>query len=165
MRDRKSKKFKELLLQYEAMTNREKATTRFFFVELMPHAKNFADWSVIFSYGDDSVRKDALLKMVENVIHGQSRSEIRLNILELFIVIDNADKDEVLKRYLARFHKEEDFLFVLDVADWDNYKFTRFVNKEAKKYGFDLDFFDGEDERIAKLDELLKQSSFNPPSW
>ena len=165
MRERKTKKFSELLLQYEAMTNREKAETRFFFVKLMPQAKNFSDWTVIYSYGDDSVRKDALWKMKENAIHGLSRSEIKLNILELFLVIDSFDKDGILKRYLERYHKAEDFLFVLDETDSDNYQFTKFVYQEAKKYGFNIDIFEGEDERIAKRSELLKESTFNPPSW
>lgn len=131
----------------------------------MPQAKNFSDWTVIYSYGDDSVRKDALWKMKENAIRGLSRSEIKLNILELFLVIDNADTDEILKRYLARFHKEEDFLFVLDVADWDNYELKKYIDNEMKKYGISVDVFEGEDERLANLDRLILSSKFNPPSW
>jgi len=165
MRQRKTKKFNELLLQYEAMTKRKRAETRFFFEKLMPHAQNFSDWTAIYTYGDDTVRKDALWKMKENAIHGTSREEIQLNILELFLVIDSADKEDILKRYLERFHKEQDFLFVLDETDVDNYMFTEFVYQESEKYGYDIDFLEGEDERIAKRFELLKESTFNPPSW
>jgi len=165
MRERKTKKFRELLSQYEAMTNREKANTRFFFTDLMPSAQNFSDWTVIYHYGGDTVRKDALRKMKLNAICGRSRSEIQLNILELFLVIDEADKEEILKRYLVRFHKKQDFLFVLDESDWDNYKFREYVDAEAKGYGIDINFFEGEDERQKKIDELMRLSTFNPPSW
>ena len=165
MRERKTKRFRELLAQYESMTNREKVKSRFFFKKLMPNAKNFVDWTVIYSYGGDSVRKDALLKMIENAICGLSRSEIQLNILELFIVIDSADKDGVLKRYLKRFHKEQDFLFVLDEADRDDDAFRKYVNEEMEKYGVVVNPFYGLDERIEKNEELLRQSTFDPPAW
>lgn len=165
MRERKTKRFRELLAQYESMTRRKKASTCFFFTDLMPNAKNFADWTVIYRYGGDTVRKDALWKMKLNAICGRSRSEIQLNILELFLVIDEADKEEILKRYLLRFHQKQDFLFVLDESDWDNYKFREYVDAEAKEYGIDIDFFEGEDKRLKKLDELMKLSTFNPPAW
>ena len=165
MRERKTKKFKKLLSQYEAMTNREKAETRFFFTDLMPNAQNFSDWTSIYHYGGDTVRKHALQRMKDNAICGRSRSEIQLNIMELFLVIDEADKETILKRYLVRFHQKQDFLFVLDESDWDNYKFREYVDAEAKEYGININFFKGENKRLKKLDELMKLSTFNPPSW
>lgn len=165
MRERKTKKFRELLLQYEAMTNREKANTRFFFTELMPKAKSFSDWTVIFHYGGDTVRKDALWKMKLNAIRGKSREEIQLNILELFIVLDSADQADILKRYLRRFHKEQDFLFVMDEVDWTDYAFRNYINDEMEKYDIHVDPFKGKNERLRMRKKLLKKSTFNPPSW
>lgn len=164
MRTRTTKKFAELLTQYEAMTNCGNAKTSFFFTKLQPNAKNFTDWSVIYNYGDASVRKDALLKMKGNVIRGLSRSEIQLNILELLIVIDNDDKREVLKRYLKRFHKEQDFLFVFDIGDWNDSVLMKYIDNEMKKYGIDVDASVGSEERMVVLDRLILSSKFYPIS-
>lgn len=159
--NRHTRLFENLLQKYEKKQPNSKRKNNFFLGRLLPNAKSFSDWTVIFDLGDDSVRKDALREMKKYAISGKSREEIQLNILELWLVIDNADKDEILQKYLERYHEAEDFLFALDETDSNNYSFNDFIYQEAKRYGFNISVLDGIDERIAKRHKLLERSTFN----
>lgn len=159
--NRHTRLFEKLLRKYEEKQPNSKRKNNFFLRRLLPNAKSFSDWTVIFDLGDDSVRKDALGEMKKYAISGKSREEIQLNILELWLVIDNADKDEILQKYLERYHEAEDFLFARDETDPNNYSFNDFIYQEAKRYGFNISVLDGIDERI-KRHKLLERSTFNP---
>ena len=80
---RLSKKFSELLLQYKAASRRAKSEI---FQKMKKNATNFADWTMIYQYGDDTIRKDAQRKMEKLVLSGKTAADIQLNILELFLM-------------------------------------------------------------------------------
>jgi len=163
--ERCSKLFMNLLSKYKGKQNYSKRKNNFFSYRLMYNAKNFAEWAKIYELGDSSIRKDALRKMEELVICKSSREETKMNILAIFLVIDDADKDSIMRNYLMEFHEEEDFLFAIDETNVNHYGFIDFIYEEAERSGFHIDVMHGEMERRRRNAVLLRQSGFDPKSW
>ena len=152
---RKTKEFNKLLLQYKAtpIVSRSKI-----FWEMMRKAKSFSDWTAIYQYGDDSIRKDAQREMEKLVLKGRKKTDVQLNILELFMVIDESDKDEILRKYLEKHHQKDDILFVLSCAGDSDLWSELFAEVQ--------DYYDDYDELERELstyrESLLQESTFNP---
>ena len=154
---RNSKKFHSLLLQYEA-TSIAKRTSIFW--NMKKEAKTFADWSSIYQYAGDSIRKDAQREMERLVLRGSTVFDIQLNILELFIIIDQEDKCRILERYLKKHHDKDDLLFV---ASLDDEQGLDTLNKLAKYYKRLYNVNKGIYARRRKSYKMLEEfSTFNP---
>lgn len=158
---RYSKKFSELLLQYKAVSHKTKSEI---FQKMKRNAKNFADWTMIYQYGDSSVRKDAQRRMEKLVLEGKTTSDIQLNMLELFMVIDTADKDGILEKYLKKHHEKDDYLFVACECDWEYGTLGLVALENLENYykspGFIQVGINAKEKRNQKL--LEKKSTFNP---
>lgn len=157
---RNSKKFHELLLQYEA-TSISKRTPIFW--EMKDNARTFADWAAIYQYGGDSIRKDAQREMERLVLKDNKVSDIQMNILELFLVIDETDKDKILRKYIKKWHTKDDLLFALENADWEYGNLEgEMVRKLGKFYKRPGNINRGLDARHKRSHKLLEKSTFNP---
>ena len=161
---RHSKKFNELLLQYEATPLLSGRKSEIFW-RMMRAARTFSDWASIYQYADSSIRKDAQREMETKVLRGKSVFDIQLNILELFLIIDKSDKDEILRRYLKKHHEKDDLLFVLEMADSGESSHlamdvTERLGKLYKRFG---NIHRGLKARCRKSWAMLeKYSTFNP---
>lgn len=157
---RNSKKFYELLLQYEAASIRRRTPI---FWEMEKEAKTFSDWTSVYQYAGDSIRKDAQRQMEKLVLRGNKASNIQLNILELFLIIDQGDKDEILRKYLRKYHKKDDLLFALENTDWDYSDLKGDVMKELEKFYVKPGNINrGLEARHKRSLKLLEKSTFNP---
>lgn len=160
---RKTEEFNKLLLRYEAASLASPLKSDIFW-RMREKAKSFSDWTAIYQYGDSSIRKDAQREMEKLVLKGDEMSDIQLNILELFMIIDQGDKDEILRKYLKKFHKKDDLLFVLECSedcDDDNFSFEIW-EKVAKFYKRLGDVNRGLKARCERSRKLLERSTFNP---
>lgn len=160
---RKTEEFNKLLLRYEAASLASPLKSDIFW-RMREKAKSFSDWTAIFQYGDSSIRKDAQREMERLVLKGNDRSDIQLNILELFMVIDQGDKDEILRKYLKKFHEKDDLLFVLECADDGEEGYLamqtrRKLERIYKRFG---DLNRGLEARYKRSHKLLERSTFNP---
>lgn len=157
---RNSKKFYELLLQYEA-TSIAKRTPIFW--KMKNNARTFADWTAIYQYADDSIRTDAQQEMKTKVLKGKNLSDIQLNILELFMIIDESDKDAILTKYLKKYHKKDDLLFALELCYWDYGSLKgEVIGKLGKFYKHFGNINRGLESRYKRSQKLLEKSTFNP---
>ena len=144
---RKTKKFNELLLRYEAtpITSRSRI-----FWEMKRKAKSFSDWATVYQYGGDDVEK--------LVLRGRKKNDVRLNIWELFLIIDQSDQQEVLEKYLKKHHQKEDFVFALSCADEEDVRSSLYA--ELQPYYEDFD--DLERDLNECWASLYQESTFNP---
>ena len=158
---RNSKRFHELLLQYEA-TSVGKRTQIFW--EMKSKAKTFADWDAVYQYAGSSLRKDAQREMERLVLKGDTTSDIQLNILELFMIIDEADKSAILSMYVKKHHGKDDLLFALSEADWseDGLLVVELWNKLEAFYKASDGIKRGLNARHKRSKKLLEKSTFNP---
>ena len=161
---RRTKKFNEILLQYEATSFSSPRKSKLF-GEMRKKAKSFSDWASVYQYAGDSIRKDAQREMERLVLRGKYASHVQLNILELFLIIDQSDKDEILRRYIKKYHKKDDLLFALSEASWgDDSDFSlELISKLQKLYksyhGLDRGLNARERRSLRLLEE---KSDFNP---
>lgn len=157
---RLSKKFSELLLQYKAASRRAKSEI---FQKMKKNATNFADWTMIYQYGDDTIRKDAQRKMEKLVLSGKTAADIQLNILELFLIIDTSYKDEILRKYLKKHHKKDDFLFAITQCDWEYGNLEGVCWNKLEQYYKSPGFIHvGVDARYKRNRKLMEKSTFDP---
>lgn len=152
---RKTKKFNELLLKYKAapLVSRSRI-----FWEMKRKAKNFSDWTAVYQYGGDTVREEAQHEMEKLVLRGRKKTDIQLNIWELFLIIDQSDQEEVLDKYLKKYHQKEDFLFALCCADEEAVRSGLYA--ELQPYYEDFD--DLERDLKECWTSLFQKSTFNP---
>jgi len=158
---RNSKNFKKLLNQYESTPI---STRSSLFQKMKRNARTFSDWASVYQYAGYSIRKDAQREMERLVLRGDTVSNIQLNILELFMIIDQGDKEAILEKYLKKYHKKDDLLFVLSLATGDN----RYIAMKAmygleKHYKKIYNISKGVEARERKSKKMLKElSTFNP---
>jgi len=161
---RRTKEFNKILVQYEATSFSSPRKSKLF-GEMRKKAKSFSDWASVYQYASDSIRKDAQREMERLVLKGRYASHVQLNILELFLIIDKSDKDEILRRYIRKYHKKDDLLFALSEASWgdDSIFSLELISKLQKLYksyhGLDRGL-DAREKRSLKL--LEENSDFNP---
>lgn len=170
-KSRKTKKFRKMLHKYEAMRLSKRYGSDLFW-KMMDEATSFSDWTSIFQYGDDSIRKDAQRKMEQTVFLDEEDKNVQLNILELFMVIDQADKEKFLRKYLRKFHSKDSLLFALEMTEdarWDEYwdanGLVCDIRSELRcKYckGSDLVIEQHLKYRYKRTEKLRKKSTFNP---
>lgn len=160
---RKTKEFNKILLQYEATSFSSPRKSKLF-GEMRRKAKSFSDWATVYQYAGDSIRKDAQREMERLVLKGRYASHVQLNILELFLIIDQSDKDEILRRYVRKYHKKDDLLFALSEASWgDDGDFPfELISKLQKLYKSPRGLERGLDARERRSLKLLENSDFNP---
>lgn len=167
---RKTTQFRKLLRKYEAMSLSQRNKSDLFW-DMKEKARSFSDWAAIYQYGDDSLRKDAQRKMEELFINDNEDSDVQLNIIELFLVIDKADKDEVLRKYLEKFDDKDSLLFALEMAEnhyFDTYENTGLISdirsqlREEYCRGSDLVIEQHLKYRYKRTEKLRKKSTFNP---
>ena len=121
-------------------------------------AKNFSDWTAIYQYGGDTIRKEAQHEMEKLVLNGRSKTNVRLNILELFLIIDESDKDEILRKYLEKHHQKDDILFVLSCAGESDLWHELFAQVQDRYEDYDQFEEQCDEYRVS----LLQESTFNP---
>ena len=170
-KSRKTKEFRKMLHKYEAMSLSKKYGSDLFW-KMMDEATSFSDWTSIFQYGDDSIRKDAQRKMEELFINDDKDSDVQLNILELFLVIDQADKEQVLRKYLEKFDSKDSLLFALEMTEdarWDEYWDAQNLVCDIRSQlrdeycrGSDLVIEQHLRYRHKRTEKLRKKSTFNP---
>lgn len=167
---RKTTGFKKLLRKYEAMSLSEKYGSCLFW-DMIEKAHSFSDWASIYKYGDDSLRKDAQRKMEELFINDNEDSDVQLNIIELFLIIDKADKDDILRKYLEKFNDKDSLLFALEMAEnhyFDSYEDTGLISdirsqlRDEYCRGSDLVIEQHLKYRYKRTEKLRKKSTFNP---
>ena len=152
---RKTKQFNELLLRYEATPIASRSEI---FWEMKRKAKSFSDWAAVYQYGGDDVRKEAQHEMEKLVLRGRKKTDVQLNIWELFLIIDQSDQQEVLEKYLKKHHQKEDFVFALSCADESDVR----SNLYAELDDYYEDFDDLERELCKYRTFLSQESTFNP---
>lgn len=116
---RHNSEFNELLTKYEGASLASGIRPNLF-QKMRKKAKTFSDWASIYQYAGDEIRHEALDKMRKTVLKGETTADIQLNIIELFLVIDTSEKDEILGKYLKRFHEKDDLLFAITQCDWED---------------------------------------------
>ena len=160
---RKSKEFNELLLQYEA-TSLASGLRPNIFKKMRKKAKTFSDWTEIYHYASDEIRHEALDMMRETVLKGRTLVNVQLNIMELFLIIDDSEKDEILEKYLEKHHKKDDFLFAITQCDWEYGSLEGSLYYELEKYYDEPNTVQANvDARYERNHELLEEfSTFNP---
>ena len=160
---RKSKEFNELLLQYEA-ASLASGRRPGIFRKMRIKAKTFSDWTEIYHYAGDKIRYEALDMMRETVLKGRTLVDIQLNIMELFLVINDSEKNEILEKYLEKHHKKDDFLFAITQCDWEDGGLKSSLYYELQKYYDEPDLVHADvDARYEHNHELLEEfSTFNP---
>ncbi len=167
---RKTTQFRKLLRKYEAMSLSQRNHS-YLFWDMEEKARSFSDWATIYQYGDDSLRKDAQRKMEELFINDNEDSNVQLNILELFLIIDNADKEEILRKYLEKFDDKDSLLFALEMAEnhyFDTYENTGLIRdirsqlRDEYCRGSDLVIEQHLVYRKKRTEKMLKRSTFNP---
>lgn len=156
---RKSKEFNELLIRYESASLSSPLKSDIF-QKMKKAAKNFSDWTAVYQYGDSSIRKDAQRKMEDLVFQANDKEDLQLNILELFMVVDEADKDEILRRYLRKCHGKDDLLFALENTSWGEFAIE--LRKKLDQF-YKPGFIEiGLKARSKRTEKLLQRSIFNP---
>jgi hypothetical protein len=167
---RKTKEFNDLLTQYEEATYRSGKKPGIF-RKMLRQARTFSDWASIYQYGDDDIRKKAEEKMKRRVIREEKDSYAQLNIMELFLVIDQGDKLGILKRYIKKFHEKDSLLFVLEMMEGCSYEtncadggLVRKTRAELrdKYYGTDGKLEVGLSYRYKRTEKLWEKATFNP---
>ena len=159
---RKTKEFNEWLLKFEATPLVSGLRPQVFQV-MRKKAKSFSDWTAIFQYGGNDIRYEALNMMKKTVLKGKNSADIQLNILELFFVIDQDEKDEILRKYLKKHHGKDDLLFVLENSDWDGGNLKgEVLSKLGGFYKRCGNIDRGLDARCKRTCKLLKKTTFNP---
>ena len=158
---RKTEKFNELLLQYEAIPHSSSEKTELFF-KMVEKARSFSDWASVYQYAGNSIRKDAQREMESKVFKGSSKENIQMNIHELFLICDIADMDKILEKYLKKYKKKEDYLFAIVEADWEYSDLVPGLMQELEEK-FDVGSISKElGSYRKKLRELTKNSTFSP---
>ena len=160
---RKSKEFNELLVRYESASLSSPLKSDIF-QKMKGKAKNFSDWTAVYQYGGSSIRKDAQRKMEKLVFKAENTQDLQLNIIELFMVIDEADKDEILRKYLRKHHEKDDLLFALEYADWgeEGYLAMELRERLDKLYKKSGNINRALEARYKRSAKLLERSTFNP---
>ena len=165
---RKTKEFNDLLFQYEIYRSDKKPGI---FRKMLRQARTFSDWASIYQYGDDDIRKMAEEKMKRRVVREEKDSHAQLNIMELFLVIDQGDRLGILKRYIKKFHEKDSLLFVLEMMEGCSYEtncadggLVRKTRAELidKYYGTDKNLEVGLSYRYKRTEKLWEESTFNP---
>ena len=158
---RKTEKFNELLLQYEALPHSSAEKTSLFF-KMMGKARSFSDWASVYQYAGNSIRKDAQREMESRVLKGNTKEDIQMNIHELFLICDRADMDKILEGYLKKYKKKEDYLFAIVEADWEYSDLVPGLMQELEEK-FNVGSVSKElGSYRKKIRELTKTSTFNP---
>ena len=170
-KSRKTQKFRKMLHKYEAMSLSKRYSSNLI-SKMMDVATSFSDWTSIFQYGNDSIRIDAQRNMEKTVFLDKEDKNVQLNIIELFMVIDQADKEKFLRRYLRKFHSKDSLLFALEMTEdarWDEYWDThglvcdiRSQLREEYCRGSDLVIEQHLKYRYKRTEKLRKKSTFNP---
>ena len=170
MAKRNTPQFEKLLRKYEAMSLSQRYNSCIFW-DMEEMAQTFSDWAAIYQYGDDSLRKDAQREMEELWINDKDNSDVQLNIVELFLIIDKADKEKILRRYLEKFDDKDDLLFALEMAEdhyFDTYENTGLISdirsqlRDEYCKGSDLVIEQHLRYRHKRTEKLRKKSTFNP---
>lgn len=160
---RHNKQFYELLLQYEA-ASLASGLRPGIFQKMRKKAKTFSDWTEIYHYAGDEIRHEALDRMKETVLKGRTLINIQLNIMELFMIIDDSEKDGILEKYLDKHHKKDDLLFAITQCDWKYGSMEGALRRELDEYYESQKLIQAAvDARYNRNHELLEEFSiFNP---
>ena len=156
---RKSKDFNELLIRYESSSLGSPLKSDVF-QKMRKTAKNFSDWTAVYQYADSSIRKDAQRKMEKLVFKAENTQDLQLNILELFMVLDESDKDEILRKYIRKHHEKDDLLFALENTSWGEFAIE--LRKKLDHF-YKPGFIEmGLKARGKRSEKLLQRYMFNP---
>lgn len=158
---RKTERFNQMLLQYEALPHSSSNKSEFFF-KMMGKARSFSDWTAVYQYAGNSIRKDAQRKMEETVLKETNRKAIQMNIHELFMICDKADMDKILERYLRKYKEKDDYLFAICEADWGySDLMPDWIEKVQNEFGV-ISLSQELAARHEATREMMKKSKFKP---
>lgn len=92
--------------------------------------------------------------MKAKVLNGKKSSDVQENILNLFeIVTDENEQNEILRAFLSKYNKKEDFLFVMEVS-----MSPCMVTEVSDEYNMTIDEID---EVIGKEEKRLQENLSN----
>lgn len=105
--------FKSLYRQYKRLGLRAEGRHALY-ERMVANAEHFAEWAIVYQFGDDTYRYTALENMKNTIFDEVKSVDVQMNIMELFeIVTDASEQEEILKMYLSRFTEKDDLLFVM----------------------------------------------------